>query len=284
MVLLVFMGTKLKSKQAVSPAYPITIAVVSTTFDSRFDLADVTGELRQTALDNAVGAASRLPVAYIILPEDSRYLQTRFGADLQGSNLINAYRFAGGDTSKMLIDSSRVDTNPGEVGLRSYLLDGKSNQVFEFDKQYLVPQGEFMPYSTSYLFSLFGFKEDVNLQALDSAYRPGPKLQVGTIPNNIPAVLFCSEAVNPFGVANIIRNRPVPFVASPVSHAWFHNSTILSAQVDTMLRIQAVMNSVFIVSAGNMEESKVYTPTGIIKFGDLKASGEYWSVTMVSLP
>lgn len=266
------------------PISATNIAVVSTFFDSLFETMDEFGELKRQNLEAAVTAANGLSADYIILPEDSRYLQSQFGDKLQGLNVLNAYRFTGGDPNKMLIDSSRVDTNPGEVVLRAFLLDGQNNHVIEFDKQYLLPQGEFMPYSMQFLFELAGYKEAVALQAVDSAYRPGPKLQIGSIPTNIPAVLFCSEAIDPLGVAKIIKNRTVPFVANPVSHAWFHNSKILSAQVDTMLRIQAVMNSVYIVSAGNMEASKVYAPTGVVTVGDVVDAGEYWNVAIVSIP
>ena len=75
------------------------------------------------------------------------------------------------------------------------------------------------------------------------------------------------------------KERKLPFVAHPISHAWFHSSKILWQQQDVMLRIQARWQGIPIVSAGNMMQGKLYLPNGQIDNGEIIESGDGWNIT-----
>jgi hypothetical protein len=81
----------------------------------------------------------------------------------------------------------------------------------------------------------------------------------------------------------LVQGREVPFIAHPISYAWFHDPVSMRHQYDSMLKIQAIWNQVSIVSAGNMVNGVMYTPQGEIIKPRVAAEGEGWQVSLVSL-
>jgi hypothetical protein len=51
-----------------------------------------------------------------------------------------------------------------------------------------------------------------------------------------------------------------------------------------MLRVQAVWNQQYIISAGNMMSGKMYTPNGAIVVPTTIATGDNWQVREVIVP
>ena len=201
-------------------------------------------------------------IDYIILPEDAR-----FSAGLD-SGLLGAVqlRMVFGTSSKAtLIDSGRVEQNEQTV-LRSEIIELSDLRRTKLDKQYLVPQGEFMPQLYAMLFRGLGLGSHIAEIEQTLAYQPGPYHDQLQLDTSMPRILFCFASVNPRGVRQIIGTDMLsrPLVVHPISHAWFNEPTILHQQLDTMLRVQARWNQVFILSAGNQAPSKLYTPGGAV--------------------
>ncbi len=227
----------------------------------------------RTAVDHAVGVSP----AVIVLPEDSRYLQSQFNS-LYPDQAMSMFLFTHQNTETILIDSGRQETDNGMTVLRANVFDGVSKKIWQFDKQYLVPQGEYMPYLYQVLFTMLGFKSEIAVIGQDSAYRPGPLVQTASLPAYIPGVLFCFESISPTGVPKLEQSRTLPFVAHPISHAWFHNPVILWSQLDVMLQLQARYSGVPIVSAGNMAVGKLYLPNGVIETGKVIGEGDRYQL------
>lgn len=158
------------------------------------------------------------------------------------------------------------------------MFDGVNKKLWQFDKQYLVPQGEYVPTLYGAILYLLGYGDVVARVAQDSSYRPGPLTQTTSLPSYIPGVLFCFESVSPVGVSSLQKNRPLPFVAHPISHAWFHTPHILWQQLDVMLQIKARYSGVPIVSAGNMVAGKLYLPNGEIVDGRVVGTGDRYQL------
>jgi apolipoprotein N-acyltransferase len=231
---------------------------------------------RMLILNAAVSAAVAAHPTYILLPEDSRYLDSVYGG-ATASSLLGQFMFTHGTTTSVLIDSYRAETREGQAYVRAIMLDAVHKQVYQFDKQYLVPQGEYVPYVYAGVLRAFGFGALVDGIEKDSAYVPGPLTRkVVSVPKNIPAVLFCSESVRPDGVTALLRDANAPFVVHPMSHGWFHHPTELWHELDQMLRIHARVAGVPIVSAGNKVDGKLYLPNGQIDSGVVVGSGDGW--------
>jgi apolipoprotein N-acyltransferase len=241
-------------------------------------LGQIDGFTRKTKiLEEALTATLPYAADYILLPEDSRYFSSFFGSTTAVA-LVSQFEFIYGSTSAVIIDSGREDLNNGQTVLRAQVFDGRAKTIYQFDKQYLVPQGEYVPYLYGGLMRLLGLKEAVDSISRDSSYSPGNLKQHKSLPTYIPGVLFCFESVRPNGVVTLLKEREFPFIAHPISHGWFHSPTILWQQLDVMLLIQARRTGVSIISAGNMTPGKAYLPTGEIVSGEKILEGNQYVV------
>jgi apolipoprotein N-acyltransferase len=254
-----------------------TVIVVDTRFDPQMLSTEFGYEVKFDTLQTAVDAAVAQSADVVLLPEDSRYLYGKF-IDANSEQVMAYWQFAHPDSRAVVIDSGRYTTQSGETVLRASVLDPKNNVVWEFDKQYLVPQGEYVPTAYGAVLRVLGYGRVVDAVAADSSYIPGPLSQTAKLPSHIPGVLFCFESVNPLGVTTLGHARTLPFIAHPISHGWFHEPTILWQQLDVMLQVQARFNGLPIVSAGNMVAGKMYLPSGKIETGEVIETGERYTL------
>ncbi len=253
----------------------LTVQTINTQFSSVMLGLPGGLETKTAVLEEALTTALTYPTDYILLPEDSRYFSSVFG-DVSRVALASRFEFTHGSTSAVIIDSSRLDLQGGQTVLRAQIYDGRAKVIHQFDKQYLVPQGEYVPYFYGSIMRLLGFGSAVDSIARDSSYSPGPLQQDSFLPTYVPGVLFCFESVRPSGVVTLTEARQIPFVVHPISHGWFHTPVILWRQLDVMLQMQARVSGVPIVSAGNMVSGKLYLPTGEIVIGEVQAAGEQY--------
>ncbi len=270
-LLVILITTPLSLPERSNPdAEPITVAVVTSRFDGSYRHDFTT---RQTQLLTGIESLTERSLDYIVLPEDSRLFSTHQNyllPQLQLRSLLG---------ESVLIDSGRKETTAGTV-LRGYVYTAATNQLHRTDKQYLVPQGEYMPTLYTGVLKRFIAERTLTDITRNISYVPGA-LDKQDFPEHSPIILFCFESVSPIGVRNIVNTTQhnIPFVAHPTSHAWFNNPDTLWHQLDTMLRIQARWNNLPIVNAANMAPSKVYLPNGtIINTADMETA--YHSLTV----
>ena len=262
---------------AVETDYQYSVAVIETEFSASVFKSEELFMARQEALSEAIKEAMKLNPTHIVLPEDSRLLDPNFTVPQTKTYLNFAYNYDG-----VLIDSGRKEYENGSV-LRAMIYDGKANEIYQTDKQYLVPQGEFAPYLYTSLISQFMSKDTLMKIKKQFSYRPGPLVSQAKLPANIPAILFCFESVSPVGVKKITKDREVPFVVHPLSHSWFNEAVIFWHQLDNMLKVQAVWNQVDIVSIANKSQSKIYRKSGHIKIPETVKTGEEWKIYTVDI-
>lgn len=242
------------------PSFPsstaVSVAVVETEFPGSYRREVAIN----TMIDTAIAEAEQAGAAYVVLPEDMRYITSRLDSPLLSLNLRQRW----GTSSITIVDSGRVATDNDAV-LRGVVYDNATADWWIADKQYLVPQGEFLPALYTGALGAVGYGAVLQEIGREVNYVPGPQA-AQRFAGRTPGILFCFESVTPWGVRRILSGREeVPtFVAHPLSHAWFHSPTILWRQLDTMLRVQARWNQVPIVSAGNLAPSVVYYPDGMI--------------------
>ena len=129
---------------------------------------------------------------------------------------------------------------------------------------------------------VFGFGDVAKKLQERFTYVPGPEPSQAQFAAHVPGILFCFESADPVAVKRLLAQRPVPFIAHPISHAWFHESELLWKQQDVMLKMQALWSGVPIVSAANMAKGALYTKEGKKILPTPKLSGESWEVSLVS--
>lgn len=256
------------------------VVVVETNFDKEFWLKEFPEEIKSEEIVDAVANALEYKSDVIILPEDSRLTDAFDSTD----KLFQWVTANNSEYVGVIVDSGKffTDEDAQTSVLRVYMYDVKEQSVSFFDKQYLVPQGEFLPYFHGAIMSLFMSQDRLNGIKENLQYIPGSVSDSTMIPSNLPAVLFCSESISPSGVRSALQARNPSFVTHLVSHAWFSNPYSLWYQLDSMLRIQSMWNDIPIVSAGNVSQSKLYLPTGHIETGILLVETPLWSIKSFS--
>jgi len=257
-----------------------SVVTIDTTFPPNQIRTPEGAAIIRTELDAAMDVALNLDSDYILLPEDARYFN-----QYQNINQTKAiFQFQKSNPATIIVDSSRALSGDDTV-LQSYVYNGVENTVDQSHKRYLVPQGEFMPALYVGVLQLFGFGELTEKIAQDISFTVGPKVSQSEFAQTSPGVLFCFESVSPWGVRTILQERgEVPFIAHPISHAWFHDSEILWVNLDSMLRVQAIWNQQYIVSVGSHVSGQVFTPNGSIQTLDEVTSGDGWIVRQTSIP
>ena len=230
-------------------------------------------------LKNAMAIALKEKPDYIILPEDARFFNQQNPTSIERS----LFQFQYDNPDTVIIDSSRAYVGEDTV-LQTFIYNGSNNEVEKIQKRYLVPQGEFISSLLVEVFRIFGLSDVIDRDKLGINYKVGPDIDQSKVADRVPGILFCFESVAPQGVRTLMKERPnLPFVAHQISHAWFHEPYIFWYELDTMLKVQAVWNQKYIISAGSHVEGKVVTPSGKIESLDVIAEGEMWKVKKTTI-
>ncbi|MFM2339512.1 MAG: Apolipoprotein N-acyltransferase [Candidatus Parcubacteria bacterium] len=249
------------------------ITLVNTTFDS-----SVAAEERQKALGEMVASALATESDYILLPEDARYLYAFESQRVGAQVAIEAWQILHATKTPIMIDSGRTpDQSTGQAIQRAYIW-GNGNNIYTAEKQYLVPQGEYMPTLYTFLLRVAGLQEVADTLTETINYRSSNRVVEAHAPASIPNILFCFESVSPLAAKRLVQQRPSDFIVHPMSHSWFHTPTMLWRQLDSMLRFQAIYAQTPIVSVGNEVAGKLYLPTGQVVVPRTVAAFPYGSI------
>jgi apolipoprotein N-acyltransferase len=262
------------------PTTGYTVLAIDTQIGSRILSTKAGKEEADAALTEAVKAALEEEADYILLPEDSRYFDQSHPINAIRSRFERQYN----NPAVVLVDSGRVTLN-GVTVQQAFVSNGPEDSIERFHKRYLVPQGEYFSTVYSWALQAAGFGESLEYLSQSMSYRVGPWTNQSSAAANVPGILFCFESFSPQGVRRLVEERTeMPFVAHIASHAWFHEPYTLWSQMESMLRVQAIWNQQYVVTAGNMVSGKVYTPTGAVEELTVVANGERWQVKQTIIP
>jgi len=251
----------------------LKVIAVDTTFTATSQKTDTGRAFKQQEVTEAILAAAVLNPDIILLPEDSRFSRAYAGLDEARKQLqVLIPAFEG-----LVVDTARIDTDEGAV-LRAFYHDMSADQTYVTDKQFLVPQGEYVTYPFRFLLKLLGQKEIISRTDRNQNYVPGPVSDYQNFPADVPLLIFCSESSTVFGLSKEKKQRDIALILHPVSHSWFSHPYILKYQLGAMLRIQSVWNGTVIVSASNMSMGGRYLPNGEIDNGNVLLEKKYWTL------
>lgn len=256
------------------------IAVVDTEFNNQIIRSQDEITQREVLLDEAIKVATAHGVTHIILPEGARFSDAMQSPEALAGRL----RFLTADAEVVLIDSGRAELNAVDTALRATIYDGVTKRAWQVDKQYLVPQGEYVPVYFGEFFKLIGMEKRVAEVGKVFDFVPGPLADQAILPASLPRILFCHSSADPYAVRALLADgADVPFIAHPISHAWFGGSQVLKDQQTAMLRIQALWNDIAIVSAGNKTRGELYDKNGEVRIPVEIGRGDGWIVSVIGL-
>lgn len=253
----------------------LNVVVLETFFTSTSQKTEEGRLLKQReilAALQSIGESRKTYPDIVLLPEDSRLTTSLGGPDKTLEYLKRIWP----DSDMVVVDSARTNISETSVALRAYYYDLAKESIHMSDKQFLVPQGEYVTYPFSFLLKVLGQNGILAQTNRNQNYVPGPFDDYESFPQRVPPVIFCFEGSSNLGIRKTIKKHQSNIVLHPVSHSWFHDPKILWYQLDMLLKTQAVWNQTTIVTATNMAKSKAYYPNGDVKEGDGVVAGEYW--------
>lgn len=134
--------------------------------------------------------------------------------------------------------------------------------VYSF-KQFLLPDGEYVPYAFRDLISYLG-ERDV-LQTLDAhrSFLRGVSVGPIVISGSPISVLFCNEAMSP-SLYRLEVERGASILVNIASQSWFHSSQIVAKQMENVARIRAAEVRRWYVQSNNLAPALVIDPRGMV--------------------
>ncbi len=248
----------------------VKVAAVHTNFPSVTGVANNKIEVVKELFKNIRDSEENPKI--IVLPEDIRFLTT-----LKRNGELNSFMdgiFV--DTEVLIIDSSRMYDEFGNVKSRVYYYNTKTRESVTDEKQFLMPYGEYTPYLYKFLLTILGQSETVDKLDHVRGYTKGDQeREVGEYANIKIGALFCSEILSPSLYKKFTDEYDVDILINLSSQSWFHGSKVLYNQTQSMAKIHAVQNRRAFVQSGNMSPAFVLNSIG----GMVVESG--WSGTPV---
>jgi apolipoprotein N-acyltransferase len=257
----------------------LPVALLETRFDASFTISSSSVRMQKDYMVEAIDAALAGEAKYVILPEDAHYTNL----NLTPAGAYSWFLFQNKDSDAIVVDSGQATLGTGDSIMRATVYDGQEKQAWQFDKQYLVPQGEYTPRFFLLILQLFRQTELLDAFKSTANYVPGPIVGQSDMPEHLPRVLFCFSSADPKAVKRLTEDTEVPFVAHITSHAWFNDSAVLRHEQTAMLKVQSVWSGVPIVQSANMGEARVYMPTGYSYRPKAVGEGERWRVLRADL-
>ncbi|PJE59712.1 MAG: hypothetical protein COU85_02210 [Candidatus Portnoybacteria bacterium CG10_big_fil_rev_8_21_14_0_10_44_7] len=179
--------------------------------------------------------------ALIFFPEDSRFLGTfPTAARVQTARLL-------AERPVLLIDSARTANQQSLI----YFYDtGSPTFVATSPKIFLIPGGEYLPYTIKFLAILLGRGDYIEKFNAARQYISGQKLRTADWQKIKIGGELCSSMMAP-GIYAQARRQGVDILFNLASHAIFKGSPILEAQNLAMAQMRAAENNRPMVQATN---------------------------------
>jgi apolipoprotein N-acyltransferase len=138
----------------------------------------------------------------------------------------------------------------------AYFLDSAGNLRGRYDKMYLVPFGEFIPWR-----GLFFFADTISKDV--GAFTPGRQVQVAELDGHPVGAIICFEAIFPQLARRFVQQGSQVLV-NLTNDAWYGDSAAPYQHLE-MSRWRAIENRRFLLRATNSGMSAMVEPTGSIQ-------------------
>lgn len=234
-----------------------TIAVITTDFSAApaRGLAGILTEMsaKKETIEKLLSAASLAKPDIIVLPSDSRAL------DYLGAEKIK--KIIGNPQKKvLLIDSAPAD---GESGAKEtmFFYETPSGKTGTYDKMFLLPNGEYLPYFEAAAIRLFGRDEWVRNFDFSRGYHRGAGLTAYRFDGNSIGALLCSEII-PYSLYRGVTAAGAGLLVNVFSQAIFHGNGVLYNQMVSLAKMRAEENRRYFAASGNFAPSFIINDRG----------------------
>jgi apolipoprotein N-acyltransferase len=266
--LIFFVGYLIHAHYAHTPTEKtISAAIMQTQIPSSFEETVDDSIAQFTTLTTLLGGINKATknesVDIIILPEDARFSDMFFSIPQKKGALRDIIGTQ--NASSTIIDSGRA-TDDDTIMSRFVYVDADGNTQDVYQKRFLMPFGEFMPYIISGLAHLAGQSSWINAFIKNRAYTPGTTPSTGTLSDGSHVGnLFCSEIMSPILHRDLVRSGAEVLI-NATSHSALHGSYILGVQQRHIAQMRAAEENRFLLESTNATAALVIGNTGEILY------------------
>lgn len=204
-------------------------------------------------------AAKEIEEGIIVFPEGASFSKvlTQF-LDTEG---IKNYFSRLSKKELFIIDSLRTVREGSDFTSNSILISSKNGVVNLYEKQILVPNGEFLPYIIKLPLLVINREFVDQFKTYRESARTGHTPDIFKYKDSQFKILVCSELIYP-GKA---RASNPDFIILTGSYSIWNNSRLAASQILKAARFRAVENSKYLVLAANSDRSYIINPQGKIE-------------------
>ena len=258
-----FYGLHLKTEKENQTNKEIPIALIQGNFPSRFHY---TLEERQQAfltylqsVKEAANDSSNPQI--VILPEDTRFFTWLKKINPESDKFLKELF---NNQKKLLITSSRVEDTDGQIKSIMTYYDTQKGMVGQYQKRFLMPIGEYLPYWLNGLVQFFGKKDWVDNFNDSRGYSKGNKAMVAETDWGKISGLMCSGVLSP-ELNRELADKGAEFLVFLSSNGSFRGVKPLLAQILATAQVRAVENNRYLAQSANKGWSYIIDPAGQIK-------------------
>jgi len=244
------------------PKQTIPIAVIQTKIPSQINyptnqqLNDFKNQLALLKKSSQLNPSPEI----IIFPETTNFFKNlSMFLNVEKTKLFFENLF---DKQTLIIDSSRITDEFGKTKSRVIYLNSKKGIVGIYDKQFLTPGGEFLPYHIKILVNLFSKNQLIKFN-LFREFSKGEKPAQLPENNMQPGALVCAELFSP-NLFRKLSNQNPNFLIVLASTGIFKGNKNLIKQNIAMSKFRAAENNKYLVLAANYGRSFIVSNKGIL--------------------
>ena len=184
----------------------------------------------------------------VILPEDSRFLTGLNAVDR--SKLTNYLGPLLADPNRVIILTNRTETDTRPFNT-TYSITQSQGIVDTYQKNFLVPLGENIPFHLEKIFGLIAgdakwFKEYKS----NRVYQAGSEVKPLNTPLGLIASLSCSEIYATDIIGPMVK-KGGQLIVTPTNDAIFHGSPTLLAQNEAVSKVRAAETNRYLIQVVN---------------------------------
>ena len=258
-----FYGLHLKTEKEKQTDKKVPIALIQGNFPSQFYYTFEERRQNFLAYLQLVKEAAVNPSnpQIIILPEDTRFFTWLKKINPEPDKFLKEL-FNG--QKKLLITSGRTEDADGQIKSIMTYYDTQKGIVGQYQKRFLMPIGEYLPYWLNGLAQFFGKKDWVDDFNASRGYSKGNQAVVAEADWGKISGLMCSGVLSP-ELNRELADKGAEFLVFLSSNGSFRGVKPLLAQILATAQVREVENNRYLAQSANKGWSYIIDPAGQIK-------------------
>ncbi len=164
------------------------------------------------------------------------------------------------EPGQIFVENQKFSDEDKKTKSRLFYLDlDKKQPIAFYDKTFLMPNGDYLPYITELFLKMYSFKSDLS----QKFFSRGSSFSVAETPKGVLGGTICTGFMSPNENRQMAKNKATILISAS-SDAPFHGSKKLLNQIIGMTKFRAIENHRYFAQATNMGYSFLLDYHGLI--------------------